>query len=375
MSGDVVASASGSFSKPRDLHRQVQHYATLAGIEPDPFPGTVAEYLAEWLSLRELTLRPSTWHHYHAVIRTYLLPHVGNLLFDELTPALLERTFSTLLERGRKDGGPLSRSTVLDARRILGSALQDGIRYGLLFTNPVWGTRVPDPPGQKPFLHSIWTAEELREFLVQVRSHPLASLFVLAATTGMRRGELLGLSWGNVSLDQRRLAVTQQLVLDRRPGMTLRSSKGLRHSISLGEHAIAALREQRRRQSQARLAARAWHGHDDLVFTTSEGRPIRPSYVTSHFHVLVLASRLPQIRFHDLRHTHASLLLLSGVPAHVVSQRLGHADHWTTLKIYAHVLPILDHDAANKLEELIRASSPGSPVPHPEPLLHTRRGA
>jgi integrase len=217
-----------------------------------------------------------------------------------------------------------------------------------------------DPPkGKAGKGMTVWTAEQLRAFLVSLDDDPLEVPVLLGATTGMRRGEVLGLRWRDVDLDAGRLVVRQTLSAPRNvdtgqhvPVYGAPKTKKGQRVITLDVQTVAALRAHRKAQlaERMRYGVRVTH---DLVFTEPDGEPIHPDRFRKRFEIRVCRSELPMIRFHDLRHTYATLALQAGVPAKVVSERLGHASIGITLDTYSHVLPAMDEQAAERVASII----------------------
>jgi integrase len=202
-----------------------------------------------------------------------------------------------------------------------------------------------------------WTAAELRAFLEHVEGDRLAAVWMVAASTGMRRGEVLGLRWADVDLDLARVAVRQTLVLAGRQVVTSepKTSRG-RRSIALDPRTVAALKAWRAAQKAERLAWGPSWTDTGLVFTREDGTPIHPEWLSDAFEWRVRTAGLPRIRLHDLRHTHASLGLAAGVPVKVMSERLGHATSSFTADVYQHVTPALEEQAALTVARLVFGS-------------------
>ncbi|MYH00447.1 MAG: site-specific integrase [Acidimicrobiaceae bacterium] len=193
---------------------------------------------------------------------------------------------------------------------------------------------------------SVWTSDELRAFLDAISDHYLYPLYLLAATTGMRRAEIAGLVWRNVDLDTARLTVSQQLLsVEYKLIESDLKTPTSRRTIDLDPHTVAQLRLHRRRQLEDRMATGRRH-NGGYVFAKSDGSPIHPDLISQTFERLLAKIDLPRIRLHDLRHTHATILLQQGVNPKVVSERLGHASVSFTMDVYQHVLPGMQAQAA-----------------------------
>jgi len=223
----------------------------------------------------------------------------------------------------------------------------------------------------------VWSPEQLRTFLGHVRGDRLYAAWLLFATTGMRRGEIAGLRWPDVDLDAGRVSprrprvVVSYEVLVSEP----KTAKG-RRSIALDPVTLAALREHRLRQLEDRLAVGPRWQDSGLVFTWPDGRPLHPERFSRWFEQHARAAGLPKIRLHDGRHSYATAALAAGVPAKVVSVRLGHANIAITMDTYSHVLPGLDEQAAGTVARLILGDADGAPArPVDKPLTSGPRAA
>jgi integrase len=317
---------------------------------------TLDDYLDEWFALQRTRLEPTSWHNYRTMARIYLRPALGATPLADLTTRQLDLHYVRLLEDGGRTGGPLARRTVAYTHAILHKALGDAVAAGLLDTNPADRAEVPrvDPRfDDAPRRLRTWDAEQVASFIRHPQDPELHDLWRVALGTGMRRGELLGLRWEDLDLDVPQLRVAAALT-SAGGQLRLKRTKTRRvRTLHLDPDTAEVLARQPRR-------APAPH---PLVFTRSDGRPWRPEVVTDRWRRQWPRLRLPFIRLHDTRHTHASLLLQAGVPIKVVSERLGHSRVAMTLDVYAHVLPAADRAAAEVIGALIRADrhAPGAP--------------
>jgi integrase len=200
----------------------------------------------------------------------------------------------------------------------------------------------------------MWTAGELRAFLEHSAEDRLYPAFLLACTTGARRGEIAGLRWRDVDLPGARLAVTQTLIaLGNKPAFSTPKTARSRRQIALDSGTVGALREHRVRQVEERLAWGPAYQDNDLVFCREDGAPLNPAVLSERFERLAREVDLPRLRFHDLRHTFASLALQAGIHPKVVSERLGHASVAITLDTYSHAIPTMQEEAAEKVAALV----------------------
>jgi integrase len=265
------------------------------------------------------------------VIRTRLVPELGRLRLDGLNPAHLAAAYDRLLARG------LSPKSVLNTHRLLHRALSDAVRWGMLVRNPC---DLEDPPrAQRPAVRAL-DADEVSRLLAACAGDDLGPLVTVAVLTGLRLGELLGLTWDDIDLERGELRVVRAVQRVRGRGLVVvPKTASSRRLVPLPPQAVAALREQRRRQAEARLKASPAWADGNWVFTTALGLPYHPSDVAHRFQRLLEHAGLPRLRFHDLLHTTASLLLGEGVHPKVVASLLGHSTIQITLDTYSHVTP------------------------------------
>lgn len=322
---------------------------------------TLGDYLTErWLPIKRAQLRQSTFNSYKANIANHVVPGIGAIPLQRLSPEDLDEFYARLLVEGKLngDGGGLSVKTVRYIHGILRKALADAMRKGSVQRNVA---DLADPPklssAPKPQM-KVWTAEQLREFLDGIRDHELYPAFYLAANTGMRRGEILGIRWEDIDLQHRRLSV-RQTVLNIEYKIVIADVKTpmSRRTVDLEPRTIAVLKQWKLDQLEQRVALGLRPKDDSLVFAKADGTPIHPDSYSQHFQRLVAAATVPRIRPHDLRHTHATILLKAGVPAKVVSERLGHANVAFTMSVYQHVLPGMQADAAHIFAKVVFGDS------------------
>jgi integrase len=356
------ASPGVPFKTEREANSACHKLATQIdeGAYVAPTKQTVGEFLtATWLPAIRATLRPSTFDSYKRIVDTRLVPKLGSTRLQRLSPPEVNRLYNDLLEGGRLNTADkrLSPKSVRNVHAVLRRALNDAVRWGLVPRNVAL---LADPPRARQDGHEMktWSADELRGFLEHVSSDRLSALWTLLATTGMRRGEAVGLRWSDLDLENARAQVRQTLVVSEGKVIVSepKTARG-RRSVALDSTTVAALKEHRRRQVQERLAAGSGWQDTGLVFAREDGTLTAPDSVTQAFERHVKNAKLPTIRLHDLRHTHASLALSVGIPAKVVSERLGHSSIGITLDVYSHVSPALEEDAAERVAEIVFGSS------------------
>lgn len=308
---------------------------------------TLGRFLTdEWLPAKRSTVKETTLASYELHVTKHLVPALGGLALVAATAPRLNAFYAELLSAGRRDGrGGLAPKTVRNIHGTLHKALEDATRWGLLARNPAAHS---DPPKAPAAEMTVWNPDQVRIFLDSVRGDRLFAAWMLAATTGMRRGELLGLRWSDVDLKASRLRIRQIRTVARYKVSTTtpKTAKGTR-TIALDPATAVALRTHRTAQKAERLAwGAAYQNQSDLVFTREDGSAIHPELFSSWFGQHCRRSGLPRVRLHDVRHAYVTALLSAGVPLKVVSQRVGHASPTVTMTIYQHVLSGDDEAAA-----------------------------
>jgi len=321
---------------------------------------TLGEYLTQrWLPGQVSQLSPSTYDSYRRNIDLHVLPRIGEVPLQKLAAEDLDGLYAALSTAGgRRDGkkGGLSPKSVRIVHAILHKALSDARRKGTLTRNVA---EVADAPKARSVAKQaeikVWTPEELHAFLDLATRNRCHAAWFVSAHTGMRRGEILGLRWSDLDLDGRQLSVRQAVILVayKLTISDVKTETG-RRSIDLDDRTIAVLRAWRKRQLEERMLVGpdACQDHD-LVFARPDGAPINPDAFSQSFDRLVARSPLPRIRLHDLRHTHASILLRAAVNVKVVSERLGHANPAFTISVYQHIIPGMQADAATVFSDLV----------------------
>jgi len=308
---------------------------------------TVADYLAEWVEAHASTVKPKTLAGYRHDIDHYIVPRIGRMRLQALRPAVISKLYRDLAEHVGCDGRPLSAWTVSHVHRTLRKALADAVDVEqLLAANPAARSKRPRGHNAEPV--QVWTVDQLATFLAAARSHRLHAFYRLAASSGARRGELLYLRWRAVDLDAAEVSFGGSTAVVRGRRVEGTTKGGRSRVVSIDSETVEILRAHQRQQAEERQAAgSAWADNDGLVFTTRWGESLYPDTVTALMTKLIStynksvgvdAEALPHARLHDLRHLHATTLLLARVPVHVVAARLGHADPAVTLRVYSHVL-------------------------------------
>lgn len=317
---------------------------------------TVAAFVEEWLVAIAPTVRIATHYSYARNLRLHVIPYIGSMPMVAVDAGMLNGLYARLLADGRKDreGGGLSPRSVRYVHTILHRVFKDAVKWGRLVRNPSDSADPPRSIASGAPEMTIWSADELRRFLGGVKDDRLYAAYLLLATSGMRRGEALGLRWADLDLDVGRAAIRQTVIVVGhvvRMG-TPKTAKG-RRTVTLDGTTVSLLREHRARQNAERLLVGAGWSDLDLVFCRVDGTPLHPERFTRQFSERGRQLGLPKIRLHDLRHGWATMALAAGVHPKVVQERLGHANISITLDTYSHVTAGLHSDAADKVAGLV----------------------
>ncbi|MDP9225825.1 MAG: site-specific integrase [Actinomycetota bacterium] len=308
---------------------------------------TTGAYLGAWLSHARGRVRPRTHDGYAGSIRLYAAPVIGEIPLADLTSLRLQGLYASVLASGRSGG------TVVNLHLVLTQALSQAVRWGLIGANPAAGAQPPRPHRPEQVVIDEALAERI---LLSIAGTRLECPAAIALATGMRRGEILGLRWADISADLdlaqvRRTLHASTRGLDWVPPKTPRS----RRAVALPAFLQPYLERQRAGQAARRTRLGERWVSSDAVVDSGDGRPLHPATLSSAWCRFCRAKGLPAVRFHDLRHGHATLLLLGGVHPKVVSERLGHASVGITLDLYSHVLPTMQAEAARAFDRLFAA--------------------
>jgi len=320
------------------------------GTYVEPSTTTLGEWMGKWLTVyKKGQLRPGTYENYEVLIKTHINPGLGNTLIAKLQAQMLQNFYNEKLESGRKDGkGGLSTRTVRYFHTIIREALEQAVKEGILSRNVADST---SPPVITTKQMQLLTESELLTFLDKAKGDRLYAAYVMVAMTGLRRGELLGLCWDCVSLEQGVITVKREL-LALNEGLLLQENtktKSGKRSITLTDDSIRELKAYKKRQAQEKLLSGVAYQDNDFVFCKEDGTALNPKDFTKRFQRLLKAAGVPIVRLHDMRHLHATLLLQRSIPAKLVQERLGHRSVKMTLDLYSHVTLEMKEMAAESL--------------------------
>jgi integrase len=321
-----------------------------------PGKATLGDYLEQWLSdYCYPNLRRKTFYGYRDIVQNRLAPSLGSTKLTEVKPESIQKLYARWLENGRVDGeGGLSPRTVQRYHQCLHRALKTAVEWGLLQRNPADAVR---PPKVQSKDMQVLDEDGIRATLDAASSTPYYPLFYLALTTGMRRSELLALRWCDVELNLGQVSVKRTLQQLRDGTMVFyapKTAKGSR-TVALPPSACLMLGNHKARQEEACTIFGVRPDETNLIFCHEvDGSPLHPDAVTKAWIRLARRTGFSNIRFHDLRHTHASIMLKHGIHPKIVQERLGHASISITLDTYSHVAPGLQAAAAAKFDEGLR---------------------
>jgi integrase len=321
------------------------------GIDIQPTKVTFGEYMARWLTdYAAVSVAPSTLARYRIAIDKHVSAHLGSRLLAELRPMDIQRLHSTCL------GEKLSPRTVVQHHRIVREALKHAVLWQLIPSNPADAV---SPPRYERKEMSVLNEAEVLRLLELVRGSFLHPIVYLAVDSGARAGELLGFRWSDVNLDRQTIRIVRTVQRIPKEGIQFGAPKTAksRRTLRLSEGTCQVLKAHRESQDNFRESRGDAFVDQDLVFAQPHGGPFEPVRISHAFGKLIRSSGLPQIRFHDLRHTAATLMLSANIHPKVVSERLGHASIHITLDTYSHVVPNLQDEAATAMERVLQVSS------------------
>lgn len=357
--GGAVRTCRGCQHLARDLRAaKVNELATKTFV-----PGasiTLGEWLDHFLDAHEARRRKNTVRGYRTKLDTIIRPRIGHVPLQKVDAVLLEGFYARLLHGDEIRPRGYAGATVRQVHAIIHRGLKDAVRPRgtyLLF-NPAAGIELPTAEDGDDAdvvqVMQVWTAEQLRAFLAHAAKDPDHAWFHTASITGMRRSELCGLRWDMVDLDRAIIRVERaRHEIDKEVVWAPPKSKKSRRVIELSSGQMGVLREHRKAQAAQRLKmGEAWVDND-LVFAHEDGTPPRPDHYTRRFAALARGAKVPVIRLHDLRHTHATLLLEAGRPVLEVSTRLGHSTTAFTMDVYGHVTERMRSATADALDAIL----------------------
>jgi integrase len=341
----------------RKMLDQIEQGLTYAGSQT-----TLEDFFSNWVVTVQTSLRPKTAHQYEKIINNYIIPGVGKLRVKDLRPETVDAFYQKQL---RAEVGV---RTVRYIHSVLHVGLEKAVKLGLVGRNPVDGAT---PPRLNNNEMLVLDETQVTQFLLGAQENRNKALFHLAVKTGMRQGELLGLKWVDLDWVSGYLQVRRQVQRIDGKGFVFcePKTKAGRRTIQLGETMLQTLREHIRDQRLEKMAAGVRWKENDLIFPSTIGTPLDLRNLLRDFKEILEKAGLPEIRFHDLRHSAASIMLKHNIPVLTVSRILGHSKPSVTLDIYGHLIPGMQSFAAKVMDEVIMPMQVSLPNP-PEDLQH-----
>jgi len=306
------------------------------------------QYLERWLNDSvKPSVRPRTFKSYSQLVRLHIEPDLGRIRLAKLTPQDVQE----LMNRKLKEG--LSPRTVQYIHAVIRRALVQARKWQLVHQNVA---KLVDPPrAKRPDVVPL-TPEQTRAFLEAAKGERLEALYTVAVALGLRRSEALGLRWEDIDFEAETLRVRFSLQrIDGKLQLVEPKSSKSKRAIAMPSVIVRALKEHRKRQLEEKMLAGPDWQETSFVFTSTIGTPLEPDNIGRWFKPLLNKAGLPDIRFHDLRHTAASLLLVQGVQPRVVMETLGHSQISLTMNTYSHVMPVLMREAAEQMDAILNS--------------------
>lgn len=326
-----------------------------AGLYVEPAKTLLRQFLDQWLKHVATQVAPRTLERYREIALKNVAPLLGHTALASLRPEQISAAYAKALTSGRRDGaGGLSPRTVLHMQRILRQALEQAVRWGLLARNPADVVRPPKVERVK--MKALDPAEAAR-LLEHFRPTRMFIPVLLGVLCGLRRGEITALKWGAIDLARAQIAIAESTEQTRTGTREKETKSGRARTVALPSLAVEELQRHRVRQAEELLRLGIRPTPDTHVFAQADGTPVQPNSLTHEFvRILGQTQSLPRIRFHDLRHSHATHLLANGVHPKIAQERLGHSSVGITLDLYSHVLPGMQADAAARVDAALRAA-------------------
>ncbi|MDY7046405.1 site-specific integrase [Virgibacillus sp. M23] len=311
----------------------------------EPSKTLYRDFMDSWLKDKKINVKKSTYSNYQYLVENFILVSLGDIELQKINPREIQTLYNDLKENNR-----LSSENIRKIHTIINDALNKAFKWGMINRNPA--TLVDAPKVVKKEVE-VWNQDEINIFLNVAKDSRYYHAFLLALTTGMRQGEILGLRWKDIDIENETISVVQTLS---HKGQELsagaKTDSGNRR-ISIDSNTLSQVLKHRTLQKEEMMVnSPLYNSHNDLVVRTSTGLPLSPRNLLRSFYSIIDKSGIKKIRFHDLRHTHASLLLKQGVNPKIVSERLGHANVRITLDTYSHLLPNLQKETVNNFSKM-----------------------
>lgn len=314
------------------------------GTYVEPSNETLAEFIESWLEHKKTTVSDSTYDFYESYTNNHIVPALGNVKLKDIKPITIQNFYNSLV----KNSG-LSLHSVAHVQRITRIILNHAVRLKVIRENPASDIDIVKVPKKE---QNVWTKDQVDKFIEAARGHIHFIAFYLAVFTGMRQGEILGLKWDCVDFENRTIYVRR--ALKRSNGGELKDLKNTSsyRSIAMNDLLYEELKKHKRKQNEIKLRMGQAYNDQGFVVATKVGTFVLHSNLSRAFRLICEKIDVPKIRFHDLRHTHASLLLSLKQHPKVVQERLGHSSIEMTMDIYSHMMPNMQKEAVKELDKL-----------------------
>ena len=344
----------------KELRKRLREIDTGDFVEPSKI--TVKILLEHWIDhIRPPKIAPKTFERYEQLINNNILPTLGEKKLDQLKGIHIDGAWSKLLHEGRKDGkGGLAPQTVKHCHRLLKQALGQAVRWQLISRNPADALETPRVIKKAI---NVLDAEQTIALLDAIRETQFYMPTLIAVMNGLRRGEVLALRWKHLDFDSGDMAVLQSLEQTKK-GIRFKETKSKKpRHVVMPSLLISELQKHKLEQAEALLKLGIRQTGDTLVCCRYDGEPMNPENLSRQFPIAVVEAGLPRITFHTLRHSHATQMLTNGTHMKVASERLGHSSIGITMDLYSHILPGMQEEAAERVDNALRAAlNNGSPT-------------
>ncbi|GBG56056.1 site-specific integrase [Sporomusaceae bacterium FL31] len=312
------------------------------------------DYLREWLdTYAKINLRQSTYIGYNRIINFHLIPHLGQIDLKDISPIQIDKLYAFLLQKGRRDGkGGLSAKTVQYTHRVLNEALEHAVKRQLIYHNPV--KRITNIPRPKKFQSNIYTPEEILDLLERVKDTVFEVPVALAAICGLRRGECLALKVKDIDFINQEIYINKQLLsIEGEAIISEPKSEDSTRIVVVPQEVLDIISRHIAKNEQNKNMLQHEYDNQEFIICQADGKCVQPNVFSKNFSRFIERNKLKRIRFHDLRHSSASLMLKSGVDLKVSSQILGHSSIAITADLYTHVLKESKKEAAERVRQTL----------------------
>ncbi|MBU8880617.1 site-specific integrase [Bacillus sp. FJAT-29790] len=327
----------------------------LAQIETEVSHGSYVEpsnmlykdYLLEWFKGKRNSIGEQTVVVYENILNSRIIPSLGHFSLSKINAMYIQKYINSLKEEG------LASATVKKIFEVIRNSLAHAKDLDIIPKNVAEKIKLPKDPKKEM---EVWGEEEIKKFFEVAKNNRYFMAFYLAISTGMRQGEILGVCWKDIDFIDQSLCIKQTLKHDGKGFLVGGKTKSSNRTVALTSETIVLLKRHRAMIAKEKLSKGGGYEDHDLVVCTEHGTPLNPANLRRTFRRLISQANIPEIKFHALRHTHATLLLSKGVNVKVISERLGHSNIKVTLDVYSHVLPTMQEEAVKQIDNLLSSA-------------------